>query len=105
MAETQHKKKTYLNETFYPLYNRTVISFSYKRYKVDQIGFDSRTDRFGMFVQFDKNVDVTKNELKIDAMTFLTRVGGIIGVGKNFLWIIILCLTYITTFSSKWFKP
>ena len=96
--------KWYLIKSISAVTNYNSSSCSYKRYKVDQIGFDSRTDRFGMFVQF-KNVDVTKNELTIDAMTFLTRVGGIIGVGKNFLWIIILCLTYITTFSSKWFKP
>ena len=33
-------------------------------------------------------------------LTLLTRIGGIIGVGKEFLWIMITLLSFILTFKS-----
>ena len=71
------------------------------RYKTDHIGFDARSDRYGLFVQFDAEIEVTKSHLTIDPMTLLTRVGGVIGVGKNLLWIIIVCCTYTITMLTK----
>ena len=74
------------------------------RYKTTSIGFDRRHDRYGLFVTFDRSVEVTRSHLTIPPLTLLTRIGGIIGVGKEFLWIIITALTYFVTFSSKILK-
>ena len=63
------------------------------RYKVDNVGFDAREDRFGLYVQFDQNVEITVSKLQIGLKTLGTRFGGIIGVGKELLWVLILTLT------------
>ena len=46
---------------------------------------------------FDRLVSVTETGLSVNEMTLLTRVGGIIGVGKELLWIILFSLTYCIT--------
>ena len=61
------------------------------------MGFDARTDRFGLFVQFDQNVEMTISKLQIGMKTLATRFGGIIGVGKEFLWVLIFTFTSIRT--------
>ena len=43
-------------------------------------------------------VTVTRAQWSIDAMTLLTRVGGVVGVGKELLWLVLLLTTY--TFAS-----
>ena len=53
---------------------------------------------------FDREVEVSSSHLTIEPLTLLTRVGGIIGVGKEFLWVIITLLTYLATFSSQFAK-
>ena len=54
-----------------------------------KIGFDERKDRYGMFVRFSREMDVHRSLLNVETLTLLTRIGGIIGVGKQFLWIAI----------------
>ena len=63
-----------------------VLSF---RYMSDQTGFDARKDRYGMYVTILPDVEVTRTLLNIEPMTLMTRIGGIIGVGKELLWVII----------------
>ena len=65
---------------------------------MEQTGFDARQDIYGLFVQFDQNVDVTVSKLEIGLKTLATRFGGIIGVGKELLWVIILLITSCGTF-------
>ena len=65
---------------------------------MDQTGFDARKDIYGLFVQFDQNVDVSVSKLEIGLKTLATRFGGIIGVGKELLWVIILLFTSCGTF-------
>ena len=81
------------------------------------MGFDARDDRYGLFVTFHTEVEETilmmmmvmimiqveetRAHLSIGKLTLLTRVGGIIGVGKEFLWIMITLLSFILTFKSK----
>ena len=48
---------------------------------------------------FDREVEVSSSHLTIEPLTLLTRVGGIIGVGKEFLRVIISLLTFLETFS------
>ena len=65
---------------------------------MEQTGFDARQDIYGLFVQFDQNVDVTVSKLEVGLKTLATRFGGIIGVGKELLWVIILALTSLGSF-------
>ena len=51
------------------------------------------TNKAGVLALFDKHVHQTQTKLQIGLNTFLTRVGGIIGVGKNLLWILIFSLS------------
>ena len=59
------------------------------------MAFDSRSDRFGLLINFDREVVETKSKLNIEPLTLLTRIGGMIGVGKEFLWIIITVCSYL----------
>ena len=68
------------------------------RFKVDQTGFDARRDIYGLFVQFDQDVDVSLSKLEVGLKTLATRFGGIIGVGKELLWVIILFFTSCGSF-------
>ena len=47
---------------------------------------------------FEGVVENTISEYQIGPKTLATRVGGIIGVGKNLLWILIFALTSLGTF-------
>ena len=64
-------------------------------YEVEDIGFFSSKNIRGMAFAFADEVEVTTSELQIGTKTLLTRVGGVIGVGKEFLWIILCGLSGI----------
>ena len=51
---------------------------------------DARDNKFGMFIQLEDVVKVQRSSFVIDSITLMTRIGGIIGVGKEFLWAIVL---------------
>ena len=70
-------------------------------YSVRRSGFDARTDRYGLFVNFDADVKLTISHLNVKFLTLLTRIGGIIGVGKEFLWLTVSFLVYVSLFYSK----
>ena len=55
----------------------------------------------GIVVVFDRKVEKTISELQIGTQTLITRFGGIIGVGKNLLWVIILIFTSVEFCASK----
>ena len=58
----------------------------------------------GLFIQFDENVQIHKSSFVINEITLLTRIGGIIGIGKEFLWVIVMvtgCIKVIISFSSS----
>ena len=54
-----------------------------------------------MTISFGKVIEKTVSELQINTRTLITRFGGIIGVGKNLLWIIILGISGIGFCSKK----
>ena len=73
------------------------------RFKVEQIGMVEANDRFGLAIVFDKVVEQTVSDWQIKPITLLTRFGGIIGCGKNLLWILIFICSSLT-FVSKMIK-
>ena len=66
------------------------------------MNFDSRVTKidqyeniYGMYVQVEEKVKVQESLYTINEVTLVTRIGGIIGVGKEFLWITILLSGFI----------
>ena len=51
--------------------------------------FDPRDDRIGLFIQFEEKIKTVGVTFVINEVTLLTRIGGIIGVGKEILWTIV----------------
>ena len=57
------------------------------------LGFMDSMDTTGVTIFFDKIIDDTVTEFKIDSVTLLTRFGGVIGLTKNLLWIVLLFIS------------
>ena len=70
-----------------------------KRYQATQIGL-TRKSFGGMKIWFEQEVDVTRSSFQIDEKTLLSNIGGFIGVGKEFLWLVILLLSSFTVLMS-----
>ena len=51
---------------------------------------------FGISIGFDNVVEKTISHWQIEPVTLLTRIGGIIGVGKELLWVLIIAGSSIT---------
>ena len=70
-------------------------------FELKHIGMLESGNHSGFAVWLDRFVSRTTSEPQISPMTLITRLGGIIGVGKNLLWIIILLLSSVTFVTSK----
>ena len=44
-----------------------------------------------MLIDFEEEVESKVTKFRIDPKTFITRVGGVVGVWKNLLWVLIFC--------------
>ena len=49
--------------------------------------------QLGLRVVFENDVDVIKSSWQMDEITLLSKIGGFIGISKNFLWLIILLIS------------
>ena len=67
---------------------------------MEQVGIFSVKNLRGLIIAFDDEVEVETSELQISPKTFLTRIGGIIGVGKEFLWIILCAFSVVKLFAK-----
>ena len=70
-----------------------LVSF---RYKAEKVGISKRRRQYGISLIFEKEVEVTTSQFKIDALNLLTKIGGIFGVGRTLVWIIDNCFYYIS---------
>ena len=59
--------------------------------------FDPRDDRIGLFIQFEEKIKTVGVTFVINEVTLLTRIGGIIGVGKEILWTIVFFVFCLRT--------
>ena len=71
------------------------------RYVSTEIGENHNTNQVGFDVQFEKHVVVSRSTFTVNWVTLITRIGGIIGVGKELLWVIVFCVTTLTAVFSK----
>ena len=60
---------------------------------MDHIGTTSLIGKSGLVVTFDDQVEESVISFQIGAKTLVTRVGGIIGVGKELFWMLTLSFT------------
>ena len=72
------------------------------KYFISESGFSGTAPVFvGLGLVFEKVVEKSLSELQIGARTLVTRFGGIIGVGKNLMWLIILLISTIRYLADK----
>ena len=74
----------------------SICSFCLFRYKVEEINFLESQNLFGLILVFDNVVEKTISNWQIEPVTLLTRIGGIIGVGKELLWVMIITGSFVT---------
>ena len=63
---------------------------------MEHTGIAESSSKFGITIIFDTVVEKTISDWQITPVTLLTRLGGIIGVGKNLLWIMIFFSSSVT---------
>ena len=86
---------------FRPTYGSCSVPCKTTKYSVKEFGFAEDNQKYGVYVTFEDTVDKTISEFQIGPTTLVARFGGIIGVGKNLLWIIILAFSAFGFCSSK----
>ena len=79
---------------------KCLIPCKIKRYEVKRIGFGNEKWK-GMTVYFDKTVKSAESTFTMDGWTLISKIGGYIGVNKNFLWLIIFSISSIGVLISK----
>ena len=61
---------------------------TYYRYEVVKKGFNQAMRRHGVILTFKNEIELTKSELTVSFQTLITRIGGILGVGRTLTWLI-----------------
>ena len=73
-----------------------------KRFLTKDIGYRSNNRNVtGVAINFENEVEITKSSWKIDPKTLISKIGGFIGISKNFLWLIILFITSVCMLKSQ----
>ena len=52
-------------------------------------------NRHGVILTFNNEVELIKSELTVSFQTLITRVGGILGVGRTLTWLINKLFDYV----------
>ena len=71
-----------------------------KRYQVMDIGLKEHIDTW-IEIWFEKKVEITKSEFSVNMESLLSTIGGFIGISKNFLWLLIMLITSVGTFVTR----
>ena len=65
-----------------------------KKYQAKAIGLKgNKNNMTGITITFERDVDITRSSWKIDSKSLISKIGGFIGICKNFLWLIILFIS------------
>ena len=60
---------------------------------MDHVGSTSLIDKSGLVLTFDQQVEESVSSFQIGLKTLVSRIGGIIGAGKELFWIVTLSFT------------
>ena len=82
---------------------KCLVPCKVKMYQVKKFGSvqEKENNLKRMQIYFSKEVKVTKSSLTLDAMTLMSKIGGYIGLSKNFMWLIILFLSTVGLLVTK----
>ena len=83
---------------------KSVCSVPCKKSKFHSTNGGFRGDIFGrkgVMIIFDRKVEKTISEFQRSPKTMLTRFGGLIGLGKNMLWVIIISVSGVGFFTNN----
>ena len=73
-----------------------------KRFETKEIGYRQAKDGSeGMYILFEKEVKSTKSQWTIDTQTFISKIGGFIGISKNFMWLVIMFMSAVGFLMTK----
>ena len=75
-----------------------------KRFQVKNIGLRQVVGKNGIIIWFEKVVEIMQARPTTDAKTLISKIGGFIGISKNFMWLIILLLSSISILLSHFNK-
>ena len=71
-----------------------------KQYQAKEIGAKRTKRNKGFIIRFENEVEIIKSSWQLDEITFLANIGGFIGVGKEFLWLVIMTISSVGMFIS-----
>ena len=65
---------------------------------------ETQGSKYSILFYFEEEVEVTQSMFAIEPLTLLTRIGGILGVGRTLVWLINLCFDNLISFHSLFHK-
>ena len=92
----------FMNDIFSGQVDHGKCSVPCRKYSYYSTGLGSMKSNVltGVTIYFDKIIDDTITEFKVDSVTLLTRFGGILGLTRNLLWLVLLVMTIASYFLS-----
>ena len=67
------------------------LFLNFLRYEIKELTFDQKDDIHGIVINFNEDVQVKTSHWRIDTLTLIVRIGGIIGVGQTIAWVLNIC--------------
>ena len=71
-----------------------------RTFKAFEIGFRKWRNSKGVTMWFENEVKISKTSWQMDKITVLSKIGGYIGISKNFLWVLIVIISSAGVFQS-----
>ena len=71
-----------------------------KKYQTKHIGSKQLKEQTGIIIWFEHIVEITESRYTTGFKTLISKIGGFIGISKNFVWLIILLLSSIGVLRS-----
>ena len=78
--------------------------FFLNRYEAEETGaLETDGKYYSIVFYIEEEVEVTQSMFAIEPLTLLTRIGGILGVGRTIVWLINLCFDNFIVVHSVFF--
>ena len=84
-------------------YGECSIPCKVKTYHATEVGLTDNGNR-GLAIRFENKVDIIKLSWQMNEISLLSKIGGFIGISKNFLWLMIMLVSSIITLMSYFKK-
>ena len=93
----------FLNDIRYSEANsgQCLVPCKVRSYVAKEIGVRAENDTGGLSIRFEKEVDITKSSWTTTLLTLMSKVGGFVGLCKNFLWLTTILISSISVLMSN----